>query len=285
MAITSMPLVAPGDTITSAGWNVITANISLLDGRTGGDPGAADKLLIASGALGAAWSQLTLAVIPNGLITDGKLAAGIDADTLNGRSQGSGAGQIPNLDGGGQVADAVHATNANNATTVATRSVGTGAGEVAFYNGGGRVVAAALADTANDSSALQSVTWKAPLVAGAFPSQVLTTSYADVAGLSVSLNRTGTWLLLATMRFLWDPAGGDASQLGNTDMTVNGAEVVFAGDVRFANAGTDQDTTMFMQTVTIASQPQTASVRAKKSGGSGSAQARSGQIVAIWCAP
>lgn len=59
MPVTSMPSVAPGDTITSAGWNVITANISLLDGRTGGDPGGSSKFLTGSGTLAAVWTAFT----------------------------------------------------------------------------------------------------------------------------------------------------------------------------------------------------------------------------------
>lgn len=63
MPITAMATVAPGDTITSAGYNIVTGNISLLDARTGGDPGSADKWLVSSGALGAAWVARLTAVL------------------------------------------------------------------------------------------------------------------------------------------------------------------------------------------------------------------------------
>ena len=83
MPITAMPVVAPADTITSAGWNIITANISLLDGRTGGDPGAADKFLISSGALGAAWTARATALDDRVAVAGDTMtgALGVDKNT------------------------------------------------------------------------------------------------------------------------------------------------------------------------------------------------------------
>ena len=55
MAITSQPTVATGDTIEAAYSNTNRDNVSVLDVRTGGDPGAANKLLLSSSPLAAAW--------------------------------------------------------------------------------------------------------------------------------------------------------------------------------------------------------------------------------------
>lgn len=143
MALTPRPRFAPGDTITSAWANILDDDFTVLDLRTGGDPGAADKMLVSNGALGAAWGQLTLALIPTGLITDDKLHSGIDADTLGGRTPGTTAGEVAFYSGAGKVVAAIeadHADSADNATTAAGRSVGTTAGEVAFYDGSNQVV-------------------------------------------------------------------------------------------------------------------------------------------------
>lgn len=94
MTLTGMPSVAPGDTITSAGWNVITANISQLDGRTGGDPGTSGKILISSGTLAAAWTALTSLI--NNITTSGIMTA---LGFVAGASGFTGAGPVTGTTG------------------------------------------------------------------------------------------------------------------------------------------------------------------------------------------
>lgn len=55
MSITTQGTVATGDTIEAAYANTNRDNVSILDVRTGGDPGAADRMLVSSGTLGASW--------------------------------------------------------------------------------------------------------------------------------------------------------------------------------------------------------------------------------------
>lgn len=94
MSTTPVGTVAPGDTIEADTQNTMRDNIIVLDTRTGGDPGAAGKILtssgIASGSWLAAgtdayvlmmiggvptWGQITSAGITNGTIVAADLAA------------------------------------------------------------------------------------------------------------------------------------------------------------------------------------------------------------------
>lgn len=63
MSLTAIPIYAPGDTITSAWANILRGNFDALDSRTGGDPAAADKWLVSSGATAAAWVARLAAVL------------------------------------------------------------------------------------------------------------------------------------------------------------------------------------------------------------------------------
>lgn len=80
MGITSQSTVATGDTIEAAYSNTNRDNVAVLDVRTGGDPGAADKWLVSSGALGAAWVARLTAV----LAAIGYTPANIAGDTFTG---------------------------------------------------------------------------------------------------------------------------------------------------------------------------------------------------------
>jgi hypothetical protein len=54
-SVTSQPTVATGDTIEAAYSNTNRDNVAILDTRTGGDPGAADLMLVSTGPLAASW--------------------------------------------------------------------------------------------------------------------------------------------------------------------------------------------------------------------------------------
>lgn len=55
MPITSLPTYATGDTIEAITPNTLRDNVSLLDGRTGGDPGSSSRVLGAISAVGGQW--------------------------------------------------------------------------------------------------------------------------------------------------------------------------------------------------------------------------------------
>lgn len=63
MGITATSVYAPGDTITSAWANILRTNFSVLDSRTGDDPGAAGLMLVSDGATSAAWVDDNTAVL------------------------------------------------------------------------------------------------------------------------------------------------------------------------------------------------------------------------------
>ena len=63
MGITAQSTVATGDTIEAAYSNTNRDNVAILDARTGGDPGAANKWIVSSGPVGAAWSDRAAEVL------------------------------------------------------------------------------------------------------------------------------------------------------------------------------------------------------------------------------
>jgi hypothetical protein len=96
VALASIPTYATGDTIESSWANTLRDNALLLDARTGGDPGAAGRVLVSSGALGAGWlapgSNGQLLQIVGGVPAYGQVgAAGIAAGAVGSAQLGSGA--------------------------------------------------------------------------------------------------------------------------------------------------------------------------------------------------
>jgi hypothetical protein len=71
MSLTPRARYAPGDTITSAWANILDDDFAALDLRTGGDPGAANKMPVSNGTLGSAWQ----AMADPTLVTDKKVSA------------------------------------------------------------------------------------------------------------------------------------------------------------------------------------------------------------------
>lgn len=63
MPLTSIAIYAPGDTIVASWANILRTNFSVLDARTGGDPGAADEMLVSDGAASAVWVARLTAVL------------------------------------------------------------------------------------------------------------------------------------------------------------------------------------------------------------------------------
>lgn len=111
-SVTSQSTVATGDTIEAAYSNTNRDNVAVLDVRTGGDPGAADKWLVSTSSVAAAWvarATAVIAAIPNlGIVTAmlndlavtaGKIANGaVSAPKL---SPGAGSnGQVLGYSGG-----------------------------------------------------------------------------------------------------------------------------------------------------------------------------------------
>jgi hypothetical protein len=84
MGLTSIPTFATGDTIEASWANTLRDNTLLLDARTGGDPGTANKALISSGLLSAAWTQVPTAAIADGAVTTVKIPdANVTAQKLS----------------------------------------------------------------------------------------------------------------------------------------------------------------------------------------------------------
>src|SRR4051812_43455901 len=96
MPIVTNPTYATGDTIEAAIVNTLRDNISLLDGRTGGDPAAAGKLLVSSGTLAGLWlapggNGLALVMV-GGVPTWAEVgAAGLAAGSVGSSELASGA--------------------------------------------------------------------------------------------------------------------------------------------------------------------------------------------------
>lgn len=89
MGLTALAIVAPGDIITSAQQNIVRGNFEVLDARTGGDPSAAGRIPISSGALASAWTalaSLTHAITTSQLVTALGFQAG--ASGVNGGGGG-----------------------------------------------------------------------------------------------------------------------------------------------------------------------------------------------------
>lgn len=147
-----------------------------------------------------------------------------------------------------------------------------------FEVGGNQVVHA--------GNVLSQVPWKAPIVNVASGTLGLTTSLTAVTGISISLDRVGTWLLIGTIQFNWAPGSSDAGALGEADITVDGSTIALAPAQRFDAGTIDVSSATFFGAATIAAQPKTALLRARKTAGGGAATATArSQLVAIWLSP
>jgi hypothetical protein len=80
MGITALALVAPGDIITSAQQNIVRSNFTVLDARTGGDPGVVGNVPVSNGATSVVWTAALTAVL-NAL---GYTPANVAGDTFTG---------------------------------------------------------------------------------------------------------------------------------------------------------------------------------------------------------
>lgn len=112
----------------------------------------------------------------------------------------------------------------------------------------------------------------APLQASASGSLTLTNSYQDVAGATVTLNRTGKWVIFGLFDLaVVDGAGNDDGQVltGRIDVngTYDGLEATYRGE---GNPELDRGTVSQIRAYTAASQPLTAKLQAKKAAGTGS---------------
>lgn len=142
---------------------------------------------------------------------------------------------------------------------------------------GGRRPTAVSTSTATDSNS--------NLTALATNNLTLSTSYADVPGMTVDLNRDGKWLVLGNVNF-WR-VSGDNTEL-SAQLVVDGTAVSPPIGVQFNPGTTDTFTVGFQAAgswvVTVSSQPKTAKVQAIKASGSGSSVVQSARsnLVAVW---
>lgn len=143
----------------------------------------------------------------------------------------------------------------------------------------GGVAPAGYAVSAHTHTLLNGFTWHAGLTAENTAGQSPTATYADLTSAAVTLDRAGTWLILAALT--WTVGSGGPT--GNFQIVVNGVAQTPDADVPGISGSPDQTITLFARV--SASNGHVAKIQIKETGGGGFTQVRNGRIVAIWLAP
>lgn len=185
--------------------------------------------------------------------------SGLDAHVLKGIAPGNANGQIAVNNG---------SENINlNAAMLNGMASGNASGQIPRNNG--------TLNTNLNAAMLNGVSWHTGLQASQSSDLLLTTSYQDLPGASVVLNRNGSWLILAVAKFEMQAADG----YGDLQIMVNGAPQTPEGMVP---AGFTMLLTASTFTIVAASSGHVAKLRADKQFGTGTSEAVGAKIVAIW---
>ena len=158
-----------------------------------------------------------------------------------------------------------------NASQVVGRAPGTGSGDLPILDANGRVPDAAL---------LLDQSWHAGLEAnGAI--LTLSTTPTDVTGATITIDRAGTWLIVASAILSADSAAGGA----NCIVTINGVDDNHVMFVVGSSASADAATCGYTNIVTGMTVGMIVKLRGVKGSAGGAAEIGANRLNGIWLAP
>lgn len=225
MAITPVSTVATGDTIEAATQNTMRDNDLVLDGRTGGDPGATARWLVSSSSTAAGWvARLTALAdaFASGTVSSGLTLAGALAGVTNLTMSGALSAASATLSGALSAASAAISGNATVGGTLTVTGTTTHNDDVIL--GAGDQIRFALEHQPNKLDLL-----------GNSEYLIGTRDNGGVGVIRITTNRDVEF---------WNIAAGGPSLVYRTDthaMTLNGNRVLTVADEGTGN-GLDADT-------------------------------------------